>query len=89
MSRKGPKDWVPGQPLSPGYKELPEVNEAIQDGDLGIDALWKAAGAADFERVTQVLLDAGYDLEGAVRDIRLIATPDDLLGERYRVWLKF
>lgn len=65
------------------------MNEAVRDGELDMDALWKAAGGADFGRVTQELLDAGYDLDGEVKDIRLIAVPDDLLGERYRCWVKF
>lgn len=90
--KKGPKDWVPGEPLSGAYKEIRNLDEAVRDGGLDIDALWKAVGRADLKRATQEIEGAGFDLDTEIReivDIRLIAIPDDILGDRYRAWIKF
>jgi hypothetical protein len=72
-----------------GWEELDEVVEAITEGSLQIDALWSASGQGDVPTAQQVLLDAGYDLEGTVKGIRVIALPDDIRGEIYRVWVKY
>jgi hypothetical protein len=72
-----------------GWEELNGVVEAIVEGSLDIDALWRAAGHGDVPTAQQALLDAGYDLEGTVKGVRVIALPDDIRGEIYRVWVKY
>lgn len=91
MKRRGPKDWNPGEKFTKkeGWVELPEVNAAVQDRSLDIKALWRAVAQMDLEHAQIVILEAGYDLEGSIKDIRLVATPDDVRGESYRLWCKF
>lgn len=72
-----------------GWEELDEVVQAIVEGALDIDALWRASGQGDVQTAQQALLDAGYDLDGTVKGIRVIAIPDDMRGEIYRIWVKY
>jgi hypothetical protein len=75
-----------------GYEELDDVEAAIKDGALNIDALWAAVGQGDTPQAALVLFEAGFDLEdvelGDIRDVTVIATPDDILGKHYRIWVK-
>lgn len=91
MKRRGPKDWNPGERFTKkeGWVELPEVNAAVQDRSLDIKALWRAVAQMDLEHAQIVILEAGYDLLGSIEDVRLVAIPDDRLGEFYRLWVRY
>lgn len=72
-----------------GWEELGDIAAAIMDRALDITALWNAAGRMDVEAAQQLLLDAGYDLKGTVKKFRLIAIPDDIRGESFRIWVNY
>ena len=72
-----------------GWEELGEVFEAIIERELNIDSLWRAAAQGDTKMAELVLLEAGYDLKGSLTGLRVIAIPDDIRGESFRVWVKY
>lgn len=72
-----------------GWEELVEVSEAIIYRELDIDSLWRAAAQEDTRAAELALLEAGYDLKGSLTGFRVIAIPDDIRGESFRVWVKY
>lgn len=72
-----------------GWEELGEVVEAIVSRDLDIKSLWNAAARRDTKAAELALIEAGYDLKGSLTGFRVIAIPDDIRGESFRVWVKY
>ncbi len=77
-----------------GYEELEYVQESIKSGDLDVQALWKLIGHGDTDAAVQMLWEAGFDIDeeelegGEIEDVRIVSTPDDVLGIFYRIWIK-
>lgn len=75
-----------------GYEELDDAQKAIAAGDLNIKALWKAVADGDTEAAALALFEAGFGQDGEepsdVKDVIVMSTPDDRLGDRYRVWIR-
>lgn len=73
-----------------GWHELYAVSPAVQENVLDIKELWKAVAQNDLAMAWQVLSDAGYDIPKLkLSGIKLIAVPDDLIGESYRLWVQY
>ena len=74
-----------------GRTELEDVEVAIKEGALDIGKLWAAVGQGDTAQAAILLFEAGYDLDDAdvenVKDVTVIALPDDILGKHYRIWV--
>jgi len=67
-----------------GWEEL----EDFYDAKVDRDELWTLVGAGRFVEATSLLYDAGYDFEEDTNiEIWMIATPDDIVGKIYRVWV--
>lgn len=75
-----------------GNEELEGVEDAIKDGSLDIKKLWTAVAQADTAQAAIILFEAGFDLDDVevedVTDVTVVSTPDDILGEHYRIWVK-
>jgi len=75
-----------------GWEELDDVESAITEGALDIRKLWASVGQGDTAQAALTLFEAGFDLDDAevegVKDVTIISTPDDILGQHYRIWVK-
>ena len=72
-----------------GWIELPtdDIRDAVGSGDLDIHNLWKAVGKGDHNKAADLLGAAGWEVFDTLRwKISVIAIPDDILGEFYRIW---
>lgn len=70
-----------------GWEELEEVDLTFEGG---IDPLWVAVSRGEIDEAQTLLEDDGFDFDGEeITAIRVIATPDDLRGERIRIWVKY
>lgn len=72
-----------------GWEELEELQAAIRHGGLDIGELWSAVGNGSTKVAVTLLEDSGYEFDQKVTGVRMLSVPDDMLGERYRVWVKF
>lgn len=73
---------------SKGYEELDDFHALVAEHGF-VDELWKAAGQRDLEVIRDTLEAMGYLEEGErVRGFRMLALPDDILGEHLRAWVK-
>ncbi len=76
------------------YEELENVQDAIADGGLDIDALWKLVATKDIDEAAKMLYEAGFEIDeeevesGAIDDVKIVSTPDDVLGDFYRIWIR-
>ncbi len=71
--------------------DLIEEDERARDVFIGI---WRAYAQSDLEAMRQALwIDSFHDPEAAkppqVEAVEIISIPDDFLGERYRVWVRW
>lgn len=75
-----------------GWTELSGVEAAIKDRALDMRKLWEAIARADTAQSAIILFAAGFDLDDVdvmdVLDVTVLSLPDDLLGHRYRIWVK-
>jgi hypothetical protein len=78
-------------PKKDGWIELEDVRGAILDGDLDLKALWQAVGQGDTAQSAIEIFKGGWDLDEAqvedVLNVDIVAVPDDILGEFYRIWV--
>jgi len=75
-----------------GWDELNNVEDAIKDGALDIKRLWTSVGQGDTAQAAIIIFEAGFFLEDAevedIKDVTVVSVPDDILGDRYRIWVK-
>ncbi len=69
----------------PEWDELCDVQGAIFDG-LQIKDLWESAGQGDMDYALGLLSDY-WDVDDAT-EVKVVAEPDDILGELIRVWIR-
>lgn len=77
-------------PLSPGddWEELEEAAAFIQHDGLNIDRVWAAVGQGDDDRAARELAKF-YDFDEYNRiEVFVAATPDDIVGDLYRIWIR-
>lgn len=81
-----------------GYFELENVSGAVRSRALEIGKLWESVAQGDVAQAAAYLFEAGFDLahedDGSdvqvdqVKNVMVIAEPDDIAGESYRIWVK-
>lgn len=70
-----------------GWEELDEIDLTFEGG---IDPLWTTVSLGDLDEAQSLLEDDGFDFEEEeIAAIRMIAVPDDVRGERIRIWVKY
>jgi len=67
------------------WDELLDVQDAIFDG-LPIKELWSRVGSGDMKYALGLLSDF-WDVDDAT-DVKVVAEPDDILGELIRIWVR-
>jgi hypothetical protein len=74
--------------LSPGddWEELDNVWPAARGDRLNLDTLWGAVGQGNMKEAIS-LLDEAWETEG-LTDVMIVAVPDDMLGDAYRIWVR-
>lgn len=75
-----------------GYIELRGANGAAVAYHLNIEALWRAVGQGQTGEAAMLLHEAGLldgnEEFGDIKSVRVIDTPDDILGHYYQVWVR-
>jgi hypothetical protein len=70
-----------------GWYELDDFLEAVRDGAIDVHALWDLVAEGRHEEALELLEAAGYDeLPGEGGRVRMLAEPEPMIGERWRVW---
>ena len=74
-----------------GWVEVEELGDAMADAPpgWGLSDLWRAVGRGDYAKAQLLLEDLGFDFDGDVSAITMIAEPDDILDDHYRVWVRY
>lgn len=74
-----------------GWEELEDFQSAMADAppEWGISLLWRAVGRGDVRAAQALLEDLGFDFDDGLLAVRLLAEPDDILSEYYRVWVRY
>jgi hypothetical protein len=72
-------------PERPEWDELQDVQGAIYRG-LRIDKLWSSVGQGDMKYALGLISDH-WDVDDAT-EVKVVAEPDDMLGELIRVWVR-
>lgn len=73
---------------SEGWEELEDLEDALAQGArVDIYDIWDAIGAGNRIEVQKMLEGLGYEFEND-NTFRIVATPDDIRGEVFRVWVK-
>ena len=68
--------------IQPGWQELED------DADIDMRGLWGCVGQGDVAGATALLEEAGYEFDRKPKDVYMISVPDDMLGERYRIFVR-
>ena len=74
-----------------GWEELEEFQQALADAPpgWGLSPLWRAVGQGQYREAASLLEDLGFEFEGEVAVVKLVAEPDDRLDDHYRVWVRY
>ncbi len=76
---------------SDGWEEIEEFAEAMADAPpgWGLSDLWRALGRGEYAKAQELLEDLGFDFDGELAAVTIIAQPDDILDDHYRVWVRY
>ena len=74
-----------------GWVEAEEFSQAMADAPpgWGLSELWRALGRGDYAKAQELLEDLGFEFNGDAVAFTMIAEPDDILGDHYRVWVRY
>lgn len=74
-----------------GWEELDDFQRALADvpPGWGFSSLWRALGHGQYPAAVELLEELGFEFSGAVKAVKLIAEPDDMLGDSYRIWVRY
>jgi hypothetical protein len=74
-----------------GWEELDDFQRALADAPpgWGLSPLWRALGQGQYDAAVVLLEELGFEFSGEVKTVKLIAEPDDMLGDSYRIWVRY